>query len=344
MTEVFGGGRMRAFFARHWFFVGIAGVVLAAFALPGLGLFIKRYSILKAGIFIAFFITGLTLETSSVLEQLKKVKVLAAALVSSLALFPLAAFFLAKAVFAASPDTILGVLLIAVAPVTVASGTVMTAMGLGNVSLSLFICVLGNFAALVSIPFSLNLFLSLGGGIDLPVFRMLQGLLLVVLLPTLLGQLVRPRVRERVRALRKTFSVFSQSIVLLIILNAVSSSASRIAQAGPAILLVFAFMIFLHSLFLAVNYLISKFINLDRPSTTAFTIHTSQKTLTVTYIVWAGWFAASHPMSLIPPIAYHLTQMIMDTVLARRFRRSAMGRAADPACPDPAAVYGSGGR
>jgi len=34
------------------------------------------------------------------------------------------------------------------------------------------------------------------------------------------------------------------------------------------------------------NYGISKIIGLDRPSTTAFTIHTSQKTLAVSYLVW----------------------------------------------------------
>jgi sodium/bile acid cotransporter 7 len=37
----------------------------------------------------------------------------------------------------------------------------MTAMAGGNVPLSLFICVLGNFAAILTIPFMLNLILAL---------------------------------------------------------------------------------------------------------------------------------------------------------------------------------------
>jgi sodium/bile acid cotransporter 7 len=68
---------------------------------------------------------------------------------------------------------------------------------------------------------------------------------------------------------------------------------------------------------------------LDRPSTTAFTIHTSQKTLTVSYVVWAGYFAQQYPMALIPGIGYHLTQTIMDSILAERFRLAA-DRAAPP--------------
>jgi sodium/bile acid cotransporter 7 len=62
---------------------------------------------------------------------------------------------------------------------------------------------------------------------------------------------------------------------------------------------------------------------LDRPSVTAFTIHTSQKTLTVSYIVWAGYFAAQFPMAMIPAIGYHLTQMIMDSIVAQKFRLAA---------------------
>ena len=108
--------------------------------------------------------------------------------------------------------------------------------------------------------------------------------------------------------------------MLLIILNAVSSSTHRIIEAGPALFLVFLFMICLHIFIIFVNKSISGFIGLDLPSTAAFTIHTSQKTLTISYLVWAGYFATEYPMALIPGIAYHLTQMILDTFVAQWFR------------------------
>lgn len=53
----------------------------------------------------------------------------------------------------------------------------------------------------------------------------------------------------------------------------------------------------------------------------AFTIHTLQKTLTVSYLVWAGYFAAKFPMVFIPAIAYHLRQMVMYTFVAHWFRK-----------------------
>ena len=307
---------------KYWFFMGMAVMAGVAFALPEIGPFIKQYHILNAGIFAAFLLTGMSLETSSVLDQLKNVKVLVAALVSSLIFFPAAAFYAARFFLGGWPDFVMGALIIGAAPVTVASGTVMTAMAGGNVPLSLFICVLGNFAAILTIPFMLNLILAFDNtAIQLPVLQMLMGLTLKVLLPTLIGQVLRPRVKHRLPPHRAKISIFNQCIVLLIILNALASSTDSILDVGPVLFLVLAFMIGLHVFMLVFNQYLARIIGLDLPSIAAFTIHTSQKTLTVSYLVWAGYFAAAYPMALIPAIVYHLTQMIMDTFVAHRFGR-----------------------
>ena len=310
-----------AFLKKNWFFVGIAVMIFFAYTVPDLGRLVRDYSVLNFGIFFAFFITGLTLETSSIGSHLRQFKAPVAAMISSLFLLPILAWVLARMVL--SPEFVVGVCIIATAPVTVASGTVMTAIGRGNVPLSLFICVLGNFLAIFTIPVSLSLLVSVGTNIELPVLKMLSGLLLTVLVPTLLGQFVRPYVKEALPPYKKQFSIFQQCVVLLIIFNAVASSTDRILQAGPSVIMVLVFMVVLHSLVLAMNYGISRGIGLDRASTVAFTIHASQKTLTVSYLVWAGYFAAAYPMALIPGIGYHLTQMIMDTVVAEKFRVAA---------------------
>lgn len=306
---------------KYWFFIGIACVIGIAFTLPDIGRFVRTYKFLNIGIFIAFFLTGLSLETSSFFEQLKNIKVLLAALVSSLIFFPVVAYYLGRYFFGDWPDFALGTLIIGVAPVTVASGTVMTAMALGNVPLSLFICVLGNFFSILTIPIMVSLLLQMGDvSIDLPALQMLWGLTLKVLVPIVIGQLLRPWLKSKIIPFSKAISIFNQSIVLMIILNAVSSSASRIMEAGLALFLVFLFMIGLHVFIILVNKKTAGLIGLDLPSTAAFTIHTSQKTLTISYLVWAGYFATAYPMALIPGIAYHLTQMIMDTFVAQWFR------------------------
>ena len=315
---------LKSIFVKNWFFVGIAVMVLTAFYFPGVGIFIKTYKVLNIVIFLGFLLTGLTLDTSSILEQLKDARVLVAAVVSSLILFPAIAYFLARLFFKATPDFAMGALIIGVAPATIASGTVMTAMALGNVPLSLFICVLTNFAALLTIPFILtNLLHFTGTSIDLPVAGMLFSLVLKVLVPTLIGQLLRPRMAAMIFPYKKQISIFNQSIILMIILNAVSSAADRLLESDITIVWLFVFMFGLHTLILAMNFGLSRIIRLDLPSTAAFTIHTSQKTLTISYLVWAEHFYHSYPMALIPPIVYHLTQSIVDTWVAHRFRRAA---------------------
>lgn len=314
---------MKAFLKKYWFFVGIAVVVVLAFLIPSVGMFVREYKILKVGIFFAFLVTGITLDTSHVVQQLKQYNVLIAAVVSSLFFFPTIAFFAAKLVFANNPDFVIGVLIIATAPVTVAMGTVMTDMAKGSIPLSLFICVLCNVAAIFTIPPLLNFFVSFEEPIQLPVFNMMLNLIITVLIPTVIGQFIRPVVKERIGAYKKHISLFNQGIVLLIIFNAVAGATSKLIAAGSSIVYAFMFMIVLHNLFLLFNFKLAKLIKLDRPSVAAFTIHTSQKTLTVSYLVWAGYFAESFPMALIPCIAYHMTQSISDTIVAAKMRQRA---------------------
>jgi solute carrier family 10 (sodium/bile acid cotransporter), member 7 len=309
---------------KYWFFQGIAVMVAIAFLWPQAGHYIRSYKILHMGIFLSFLLTGLSLETASIIRQLKNLKVLAAALLSSLVLFPALAYTLAGTIFGSTSDFAMGVLIIGVAPVTIASGTVMTAMALGNVPLSLFICVLCNFFSIITIPIILNLILQFGEStITLPVMKMFTGLVLKVLIPTLMGQLLRPVLHKMLAPYKNLFSIFNQFIVLMIILNAISNASLPMVQAGSAMVGMFLFMIFLHTLVLMINRAIAGMIRLDLASTAAFTIHTSQKTLTISYIVWSGYFSIAFPMALIPPIAYHLTQMIMDTFVAQHFRKKA---------------------
>ena len=314
---------MKNFLSNYWFFIGIAIVSGVAFNFPVIGIQIKQWHLLKAGIFIAFLITGLQMETGAIINEIRNFKPISAAIFSSLVLVPILVYGLGNFFLKNNPDFWVGICIIAVVPVTIASGTVLTEIGRGNIPLSLFICVATNFLSIFTIPVTLNLLLHFGHSIDLPMLKMIKSLFMIVMLPTLLGQILRIKISTAIAPFKKHFSIFSQLIVLLIIFNAVASSADRIYPLGVKIMFMFLFMILLHGIILLMNFAISRLIRLNRPSTTAFTIHTSQKTLTVCYIVWAGYFSASFPLALIPAIAYHLTQMMMDTILAHHFRAAA---------------------
>ena len=304
---------------KHWLFPAIVATVALALTLGSRGAWVQEYHVITVGIFLAFFATGLSLDVSYLNLRDLQLKAALAALVSSLALVPLLAWALAFWVFPL--ELTIGVCIIATAPVSIVSGTVMTAIARGNIPLSVFICLLGNSVGIFTIPFSLQLLVGVTADIQLPVLRMLLSLVGTVLLPIVLGALARPLLRGLMARHGAAFSVFQQCIVLLIMFNAFSGSGARLVAAGGVLPAVLLFIVALHSLVLALNYGLSRLMRLDRASTSAFTIHTSQKTLTVSYVVWAGSFAAQYPLALIPGIAYHLTQMIMDTFVAERFRR-----------------------
>ncbi len=312
---------MKKYLIKYWFFIGIAVVVFLAFQAPIAGIKIKEWRLLGIGIFLAFFINGLELQTKSMIEEMKNIRGLASAILSSLFFFPVLTYFLASFLLRDLSDFTLGAILIAVAPVTIASGTVLTGLARGNIPLSILICIAVNFVSLFTIPISLRIMVQFEQHIELSAIELLKNLMLIVLLPTILGQLLRIKVQDRLKRYHAAFSYFSQTVILMIILNSVSSSTDQLLRAGPQVLYVFLFMIPLHAVVLITNYGLSRVLKFDRPSRATFTIHTSQKTLTIPYIVWAAYFSVHLPMAMIPPIVYHLTQMVTDTFVADHFRK-----------------------
>jgi solute carrier family 10 (sodium/bile acid cotransporter), member 7 len=307
-----------SFLKQQWFIFGIAAAAAIGFVEPGWGAVLQDYDVFSIGIFLSFFATGLCLETQAILRQVRSIRAPVAALLSSLILYPLLAWGAALPLLPA--EFIIGVCIIATAPVTVSSGTIMTAIARGNVPLSLLICILTNFLAIFTIPVMLNLLLNTGQAIDLPIMQMLGGLALKALLPLVLGLVARPAAKGFVKRHSRHLSIFQSCIIILIIFNAVSNSADNLVDRGNSILGVTVFMVGLHGFMLVFNYLFARLIRLDRASTIAFTIHTSQKTLAVSYIVWAGYFAADYPAAFIPAIICQLTQMTVDTFVADFFK------------------------
>jgi sodium/bile acid cotransporter 7 len=310
---------MISFLKAHWFFVAIGVVLAAAAGLQGHTRWVQDFHVLTVGIFLAFLVTGLTLDISKLSFQSLQLKAAVAAMISSLGVIPLLAW--ASSGFFLPAEFVIGVCIIATAPVSVVSGTVMTALGKGNIPLSVVICVLGNILGIFSMPFSLKWMVEGAGSIHLPVVEMLSNLVATVLLPIVLGAFFQSRLNAYLTRFNKAFSVFQQSIVLLIIFSAFAGAGATIASAGSMLPVLAVFTLALHALILAINYGISRLIRLDWPSTVAFTLHTSQKTLTVSYVVWAGFFAAHFPLAMIPGIMYHLTQMVMDTVVAEQMKK-----------------------
>lgn len=310
--------RVIPFIQKQWFLIGICASVVLGYVYPEWGRFLRQYDVISIGIFLSFLCTGLCLETQSILRLVDTIRAPIAAAASSLVFYPILAWLLA---FKLLPtEFVIGICIIGAGPVTLTSGTIMTAIARGNVPLSILICIVTNILAIFTMPLMLSLLLNAGGSIDLPIMSMFAALVVVVLVPLVAGQLLRPFCLTVVRRHEHSFSIFQSCIIILIIFNVVSRSAEHINLAGSALLGVLLFVVFLYFFMLLANYLIARLIRLDTPSLIAFALHTSQKTLAVSYVVWAAHFADDFPMAFLPAIMCQLVQMIAGTFVARFFR------------------------
>ena len=305
---------------KNWFLLGVALVVVLAFAFPGLGQLVRSFHLLRIAIFLAFLITGLTFQTSIALKEIRHFWFVLAAAVSGLVLFPLLAVPLAKLLWPDNNDMIVGVCLLATAPVTVASGIIMTGIARGNIPLSMFISIATNLLCIFTVPISLKILLGTEEQIQLPVAEMIGRLLLTMVLPTVIGQLARTRIKAAVFRRRQEISICSKAVVLLIIFSCVAGSVADIRATGLILAGLVVFVTVLHVLFLLLNFGISRLLRLNRTSTSAFAIQTSQKTLTVPSIIWDGYFAA-FGLAMIPAIAYHVVQLLIDAAIVSRLGR-----------------------
>ena len=309
---------MTYFIKKHWFLGGMLLLIALALRYPEAGSWIEEWKILRVGIFIAFFISGVSLNTEHIRGAAKNIKALVGALLSSFVIFPLLSMALAHIFYGNAVSIKSGIAILAVCPVTLVSGIVLTDIVRGNTTLSVSICIVSNVVAIFTMPLSLSLILQSGQSIDLPVLQMIRNLVVVVLVPIVTGLFLQRYLKQALKPLHGFFSVFSQLLVLLIVFNSVSASQTHILQFGLNLSFLLLLMIWLHILVLALNFAISKAIALDPPATIAFTIQTSQKALVVAYLIWLDFFSVDFTMALIPPAAYHLIQIVMDAFIARR--------------------------
>ena len=107
-------------------------------------------------------------------------------------------------------------------------------------------------------------------------------------------------------------------------ISAGASLGVAILVLGSSMIFILLFSLVLHFVILWFNFGLSLLLKLDRGSMAAFTIHVSQKTLTVSFVVWSGYFS-SYALGLVPVIFYHLVQLIVDTFVAHRFRAAIEG-------------------
>lgn len=336
-----------SFLSRHNFSLGLFAVALLAFALPDLG---RKGGLLRAdltanvAIFLIFLMQGLSLSS----------KALAGGIVSwPVHLFTQAWVFLfsafiafgiawsGEALWAGPADLWKGLLFVGILPTTISSAASFTSAARGDTAAAIFNTVLSNFAGVFLTPLWVLLLFSVADARLPPVSSIFGKLFLIIILPLLLGQLLRPVWWKRSALkprLQGHFRTLSNTCILFIVFAAFCDSVHAKSWAGIPVssLLVCALAVILFILITSISvWASSSWFRFSPAQRVAVFYCGSQKTLAAGVPMATAIFAQSADLPafniglfLLPLLLLHPLQLILAGILVPYFESYVVKRSA----------------
>jgi sodium/bile acid cotransporter 7 len=221
-----------------------------------------------------------------------------------------------------------GLMIAASVPCTLAAASVWTRKARGNDAVSLLVTLLTNGVCFAVTPF----WLSRLHDVRLDARSLVLTLIACVLIPTLIGQVVRQVRRLEVFAVRHKIAigVLAQILVLSQVfsaaafkagpsLNADASAADSIVQPTiAAVVVVWSSCIALHLAGMAIAVLGARAFGFRRADCAAVAFAGSQKTMPIGIVLADAFANLGFPFAVFPMLMYHASQLFIDTVVADR--------------------------
>ncbi|ANG64132.1 bile acid:sodium symporter [Marinobacterium aestuarii] len=300
-----------------WFLpLGLCLAIVAALLLPGPGVALNQLGLPALLVALIFLINGMQTRLSGLRPEPRFGATFVAAALISLLLSPLLGWFIVRG-SGVDASLGLGLLVMALVPPTLSSCIVLTRVAGGKAIWALFLTLGLNFLGILTIPLLLSTLV--GSSIELSPWPLLFKLLQIVLLPFVLGLLLRPLLGALIQApwlgVVPTVSVIATVWITLSASEASLYQLSLLALAGIAVL---AFV--LHGLLLLLSMLAARLLSLQAAERSALMLTASQKTLPVAVSVLVG-LGSSTGVAVISCILFHLLQLLFDSLLAPRLRR-----------------------
>lgn len=316
---------------RRWFLFALAAVLLSGLTL-GSSLLPLTHAIPRIWLIASIlFVTTLPIDFRQALAAKGAGGAVVLATLLSTIAAPLLGWLASQMLH---PELAIGLFIASASPSTVASAAVWTRRGGGNDAAAVLVTLITNGACFVVLPFWAATLLS--QSVDVSGGFLVKKLLLCVVLPMIAAQLLRllPAVARWSCKNTPSLSVAAQLGVLTIALIGATESGVKLQSLQiPLTLLDWGTMIAaaaaVHLVLLLGGWRLARGLGMRTPEALAVAISGSQKTLTVgvgVALVYGG-------LAIFPMIAYHLLQLVVDTVFVDRIR-SAKATNPEPAPPD----------
>ena len=227
----------------------------------------NKSSVTLINVTLAFIMFGIALDLS--IEKFKQVlttpKKLVAGLVSQLLLLPLFTFLLIS-IFKPLPSVALGMILVASCPGGNISNFI-SSLAKANVELSISLTSVTSILAIIFTPLNFNFYGSLYAPskailqeISLDWLEVVQTIATIIIIPIIIGMLVRSKLPVIAKKLSKPLELISMLLFLLIVIGALTSNLNYFMECVAA---VFSLVLLHNTGALSIGYLSGSLLGLD---------------------------------------------------------------------------------
>ncbi|WP_298671009.1 bile acid:sodium symporter family protein [uncultured Sphingomonas sp.] len=317
------------------FLLAMLGAIVLSLIAPGLGTPagpLHMGLVTTLGIGLVFLLHGANLSPDALKAGATNWRIHAAVQGSTFVLFPLigfAIFFGLQSVL--SYEVRLGLFFLCALPSTISSSVAMTSMARGNVPAAVFDASFSGIIGMVITPMLIATVVAVGGK-PFPVLPAIADIAMTLLLPFAVGQVMRPLIARWLMANKRVINLLDRGVIVLIVYSAFCESTAsglwwnyspwvigEIALIAAALL----------ALVLSITAAVARAWGFSLPDEVTTVFCGSKKSLAngapIAKILFAGSPALG--MIMLPIILYHQLQLIVCSVLARRYAARAAGAA-----------------
>ena len=310
------------------FLLALVGVVLLAviWPVPGrTGGFLHAEWVSTYGIAVVFFLYGLSLAPEKMRAGLMQWRLHLVVVLGTFVLFPLVVLAAGPVVRPLLPPEVwIGFFYIAALPSTVSSSVAMTSIAKGNVPGALFNASLSSLIGVFATPALMAWFLARSGAPSLPLGQVILKVVLLVLVPTLLGQLLHKPLRAWAHRHAKAIKILDRAVILSIVYNSFSDSVAEGIWSAHDPLLLVEIAVGAVALFAVVYGLLMipcRLLGFNREDRIAALFCGSKKSLATGVPLAGVIFGVTPALGLIiaPIMLYHFLQLVIVSVIANHY-------------------------
>lgn len=312
-----------------WFLLGLGAAVLLAWLVPEPGArggSLHPELLNKLGVALIFLLHGLTLPLAALISGARKWRVHLFVQLATFVLFPLLGLAMLTILSpSVGAELRTGLFFLCALPSTVSSSVALTGAARGDVPVALFNATLSSLLGVVLTPLWLGIGLGVAGQ-SLPFWPVVLELLRWLVLPLVVGQLLRPWLAGLASRHRARIALVDRVTILLIVYTSFCDFVLGGAwgRGAASLLLIGAVCGLLLAVALASTWAGGRLLGFERAERIAALFCGSKKSLAAGVPMARVIFGAGPSLALVlvPIMLYHSLQLVVGAWLAARLARA----------------------